>query len=466
MFKSLKLRLLFYFFLANVIVLLGFSLFLYSIAQKGVSDILDNQLKMITMDILGDVDAKHHANAKNIADELMDEFEIGALYAKVIYYNKKNNRIDYESVSSEIKSYLFNIPINEMGHKYSIYYFDQDIYRVSSMLVFEDDDLKIFLQLATEKNLHSPFLNHLALSLVISIPIILILFLLIANALLNKTFYSVKKVVDSVHTISSNQLTNRIDTENIPSEIKELVQTFNKLLENIEKAFDSISTFSSNASHELKTPLTVIRGEAEVGLRKERTSSEYKAILEDVVNETIKVQEIIDQLFFLTKKDTTEFSSNFEELYLDEIITDLASEIEKFASTKFIHIKITDIVPVVVYANEVLLRVALNNLLKNAIIYSKDNGEVRISLHEKKSHYILKIADDGCGISSDDLPFVFERFYRADEQNSFQSKGTGLGLAIVKMIFELHKYEIGINSILGKGTQVIITIPKQLDKVD
>jgi len=460
MFKSLKLQLLFYFLIATLIILLGFSLILYSIAQKGVSDTVDTKLKMITIDALPDLKTKHHVDAKKLADELIYEFGIEPLYAKTIYYNKKNHRIDYESVSSEKQAFLFDIPMNEMGHLHSIYYFDKDKYRVSSMLLFEDDDLKIFLQLSTEKTLHSPYLNQLKMTLLISLPLILLLFLLIANVLLNKTLYSVKKVVDFVHTISSDQLSSRIDTKDIPTEIKELVYTFNELLENIEKAFESISTFSSNASHELKTPLTSIRGEVEVGLRKERTTSEYKVILKDVLNETIKVQETIDQLFFLTKKDTAEFLSNFEELYLDEIITDLAFEIEKFASTKSIQIKITEIIPVVIYANEVLLKVALNNLLKNAVIYSKEAGEIRISLCEDKTHYILKIADDGCGISSQDLPFVFDRFYRVEKTNSYQSKGTGLGLSIVKMIFDLHKYEIRIDSIVSKGTQVIVNIPK------
>jgi len=446
--------------MATLIILMGLSLFLYSTAKKGISDTLDTQLKIITIDVQADLEGTHHLDAKNIADELINEFGIEPLYAKIIYYNKKNHRIDYASVSSEEQAFLFDIPMNEMGHQHSVYYFDKDKYRVSSMLLLEDDNLKIFLQLSTEKTLHSHYLTQLKLTLLISIPLILILFLLIANILLNKTLYSVKKVVDSVHTISSNKLSNRIDTKGIPIEIKELVYTFNELLGNIEKAFEGVSTFSSNASHELKTPLTSIRGEAEVGLRKVRTPLEYKAILEDVVNETIKVQEIIDQLFLLTKKDTAEFSSNFEELYLDEIIIDFASEIEKFASTKSIQIKITEIIPVVIHANEVLLGIALNNLLKNAVIYSKEGGEVRISLGEDKTHYTLKVSDDGYGISSQDLPFVFDRFYRAYKANSYQSKGTGLGLAIVKMIFDLHKYEIRIDSIVNKGTQIIVNIPK------
>lgn len=446
--------------MATLLILTGFSLFLYSTAEKGVSDTLDSQLKIITVDVQADLEDTHHVDAKNIADELMNEFGIEPLYAKIIYYNIKNHHIDYASVSSEEKAFLFDIPMNEMGHQHSIYYFDKDKYRVSSMLLLENDDLKIFLQLSTEKIPPSPYLNQLKLILLISIPFILILFLLIANALLNKTLYSVKKVVNSVHAISSDQLSYRIDTEDIPIEIKELVHTFNELLGNIEKAFDSISMFSSNASHELKTPLTSIRGEAEVGLRKERTPSEYKEILEDVVEETIRVQEIIDQLFLLTKKGTTEFLNNSKKLYLDEIITDLTSQIEKFASTKSIQIKITEIIPVVIHANEVLLRIALNNLLKNAVIYSKEGGEVRISLGEDKTHYTLKISDDGNGISSQDLPFVFDPFYRAEKENSYQSKGTGLGLAIVKMIFDLHKYEIHIDSIVSQGTQVIINIPK------
>jgi heavy metal sensor kinase len=460
MFKSLKLQLLFYFSIANIIILLVFSLFLYSTAEKGVSDTIDTQLKIISSDVIPDLKGKVHVDAKDIATELMHEFEIAPLYTKIIYYNKKQNYVEYTDLSSEQQAHLFKIPLDEKGHLHSIYYFDKERYRVSSMLLFEDDDIKVFFQLATKKIINSPYLNELLLSLLIANPVIFILFIVIVNMLINRTLLPVQDVIDSVHDLSADQLTQRIDSKNVPTEIEELVQTFNRLLANIEEAFNRITTFSSDASHELKTPLTVIRGEIEVALRKNRTPAEYKAVLEDVFQETLRVQETIDKLFLLTKKDTAELTKDFQELYLDELLTDLIAQTEKFASTRSVTIKAIHMIPATICASETLLKIAFNNLLRNAVIYSKDGGEIRISLDEEEHTYLLTIEDDGYGIPAQDLPFVFERFYRADKARSRKEGGTGLGLAIVKMILDIHHYDINIQSKVDHGTTVSIKISK------
>jgi heavy metal sensor kinase len=428
--------------------------------KKGVSDTLDSQLKIISSDVIPDLQGRTHLDAKAIASELIHEFEIEPLHTKIIYYNKKKTHIEYASLSSQKHSSLFDIPLDEKGHLHSIYYFDKDLYRVSSMLLFEDSDIKVFFQLAIKKRLDSPYLNQLLLSLLIANPVIFILFIVIVNMLIDKTLRPVKDVIDSVHALSAHQLTQRIDSTNVPTEIEALVQTFNRLLENIEEAFNRITTFSSDASHELKTPLTVIRGEIEVALRKERTPAEYKAVLEDVIQETLRVQETIDKLFLLTKKDTAELTNNFKELYLDEILADLISQTQKLASTRSIKIKTIRMTPVTIRASEILIKIALGNLLRNAVIYSSEKSEVRISVDEEEDSYILAIEDDGCGIPAKDLPFVFERFYRADKARSRKEGGTGLGLAIVKMILDIHHYTIQIQSKVDQGTTVIITISK------
>lgn len=237
-------------------------------------------------------------------------------------------------------SYLFDIPLNEIGHLSSIYYFNKDIYRVSSMLIFEKDDNKIFIQLATIKEIDSPYIKQLLYSLLIATPIILIIFLFIANMLINRTLSPVKEVIESVKSISAKSLSNRVSIDNIPSEIKELVTTFNHLLNNLEDSFAKITSFSHDASHELKTPLTVIRGEIEVALKQDRSMDEYKSILRDILEESISIEKIINQLLFLSQKNTAEIKSNFLEVYLDEVVIDSVKWIDKFAKIKNIEIVI------------------------------------------------------------------------------------------------------------------------------
>jgi len=460
MFKSLRLKLLFYFFIINIIVLFVYGAFIYNTAKKGVLNTTDTQLKMVSIDVIPDFKKEGYESASSIAKELIEEFSIEPLFVKIIYYDKKNKKIEHQTLSSKIHGWLFDIPLNEIGHVGSIYYFDKGSYRTSSMLIFEKSDTKVFIQLSIQKDIDSPYLTQLLFGLVIATPILLIIFLIIANMLINRTLSPVKDVIDSVKSISVNNLSNRVNTDNIPSEIEELVETFNQLLNNLENSFNKITDFSNNASHELKTPLTVIRGEIEVALKQDRKPQEYKEVLKDILHESISIQKMIEQLFFLAKKDTTELNSSFSELYLDEIITDTVIQIKKFAATKNVKVDIKEVVPSTIYANETLLKIAISNLLRNAVIYSPKDSHVYISLSESDKEYILTIEDNGCGISENDLPLIFERFYRADKVRSRKDGGTGLGLSIVKMILNIHGYAIEIKSTQNKGTIVNIKIPR------
>ncbi len=182
--------------------------------------------------------------------------------------------------------------------------------------------------------------------------------------------------------------------------------------------------------------------------------------MKNILEESISIQKMIEQLFFLAKKDMTELTSDFNEIYLDEVLTDTILQIEKFALTKDTNIKIKKIIPVTIHANETLLKIAINNLLRNAIIYSPNCSQIFVSLDENGVDYLLSIEDNGYGINEEDLAFVFERFYRADKARSLKDGGTGLGLAIVKMILDIHGYKIELFSKKGSGTTVQIKIPK------
>lgn len=460
MFKSLKLKLLFYFFIINIAVLSVYGVFIYNTAKKGVLNTTDAELKMISIDVIPDFKKDGYESAKSIADELIDEFSIEPLLVKIIYYDKKSKTIEHQTLSSNEHSELFNIPLNEIGHVGSIYYFDKDSYRVSSMLIFDKEESKVFIQLAIEKNMDSPYLKQLYFGLIIATPILLIVFLIIANMLINRTLSPVKEVIYSVKSISANNLSSRVSTKGIPTEIKDLVATFNQLLNNLEESFNKITDFSNNASHELKTPLTVIRGEIEVALKQDREPQEYKEVLKSILQESISIQEMIEQLLFLAKKDTTELYSSFNELYLDELVSDAVMQMKKIDATKNVHIEVENIIPITVYANEILLKIAINNLLRNAITYSPKNSNVYISLSENNKEYNITIKDNGYGIDKEDLPFIFERFYRADKARSRKDGGTGLGLSIVKMILDIHNYTIEITSTKNKGTMVNIKIPR------
>ena len=460
MFKSLKFKLLTFFLIANLIILLGFSTVIYYTAKKGVLDNTDTIMKIISLDIISDLKKESHLDLKKTVLEVIDEFKISPLEIKMIYYDKNKSKIVYQTLSSKNSQKLFEIPLNVMGYLYSIYYFDKKEYRVSSMQIFEDDNIKIIFQLAIKKVAKSPYLEQLYFTLMVSLPIILISLLFIANILIERTLSPVKDVISSVKLIGVHNLSQRIASDKIPTEIEALVEIFNQLLNTLEDSFTRISSFSSDASHELKTPLTVIRGEIEVALRKERSSQEYKAILNGLLQETIQVQQTIEQLFFITKKDSSEYLENHQEIYLDELLLDVVEQNRAFATHKSICLNMYNIIPISINANEALLKIALNNIVRNAIIYSESNSIVNIYMKESANSYFICIEDFGYGISQKDIVSIFERFYRVDRVRSRQNSGTGLGLAIVKMILDIHHYSIDVYSVLDKGTTITIQITK------
>jgi len=458
MFKSLKTKLLVYFFIANVVILVGFSFFIFFTAQDGVSKNLDSKLKILSQDAIVDLIEKNKSEANDIAKDLSEEFQIKPLHVKVIYYNTLKNKIIFEHISSNNFNNLFDIPLNENSKLDDIYYYDNDEFRISSMFLDQKKDVKIFFQLATTKLIATPYLQDLKFSLFMAVPIILILFMFIVNLLISKTLKPMKEVVNSAKDISTIDLSSRISAHNIPSEIKELVDTFNKLLANIQEAFSRVSTFSSDASHELKTPLTVIRGEIEVLLKKDRDIQEYKDTLELVLFEAISIEETISQLFLLSKKDTTEFSQNVEEVYVDELISDIVKTQIKFAKKKNIEIIVDKLTPCSLQINEALFKIAINNIITNSILYSDEFKEVHISLSKENDVYLLKIIDNGYGISKEELPYIFDRFYRVDKVRNRQKSGTGLGLSIVKMILDIYNFDIEVVSELGVGTTTVIKL--------
>ncbi|MDF1881850.1 ATP-binding protein [Sulfurimonas sp. MAG313] len=366
------------------------------------------------------------------------------------------------SVSFQRSEDLFKLPLHELVGLYSIDYYDKKSYRVSSMLVNEDDNVKTFIQLARKKVSSSPYLDNLLLQLVFSVPMIVLFLLIITNRLLKRSIQSFEITVDAVNKLSAHDLKKRLVSDNAPLEIRVLINTFNALLQRLEESFNRISSFSADASHELKTPLTVILGEAEVGLRKERTPLEYQTILHDIIEEGQYVKEIIDQLFFLARKDTQAFTRSFQELYLDELLLDVVEQAQAIAKIKSINLYLENINPVTILANEVLLKTALLNLVKNAITYSSKGSEVKISLYNDNKAFVVEIKDNGCGISADALSYIFERFYRVDKSRSRKEGRTGLGLSIVKTILDIHHYSISIESELEKGTTAKIRFPNLL----
>lgn len=304
-------------------------------------------------------------------------------------------------------------------------------------------------------------LRKLFILLLMSGPILLILSSFGGYFLVRKTFSPVKKIVGAAKKITAENLSHRIEPIGSKDEIGELAKTFNDMISRIERSFKQIKQFSSDTSHELKTPLAAIRGEIEVALRKERERGEYKKILKSALEEIDKLQKIIDSLLLLAQMDSQNIKFSFKEIQLDEILLEAFEEIATLAKKKSLSLILKRVDQVGIKGDETLIKRLFVNLIDNAIKYTQEGGKVEIALKKEGDSVRFTVEDTGIGIPPNKTPYIFDRFYRVDKARSRETGGCGLGLALAKWIAETHKGKIEVKSKVGEGSTFIVFLPFQ-----
>jgi len=231
-----------------------------------------------------------------------------------------------------------------------------------------------------------------------------------------------------------------------------------KTLSPIQKMMEEQKRFVGDASHELRTPLTALKAMLEVGLRdKKMDIAEARKLISESIEETDKLKNLSDSLLELAKENKQKIS--FEKIKVTEIVSEAIKKVSVNSQNKNIKI-ISTVNGTVVKGNKDKLSELLVILLDNAIKYSPKNSQVKISAKKGKNQAVIKVIDQGQGIEEKDLPYIFDRFYRADKSRGHQNEGGyGLGLAIAKKIVEEHNGRILVNSIIGKGSEFKIILP-------
>lgn len=273
-------------------------------------------------------------------------------------------------------------------------------------------------------------------------------------------FDPVRQITKDVKDINTQNLHLRLSTEGPNDDVNTLKATFNTMLDRLETAFASQNNFISNASHELSTPLTAIIGEADVSLSKNRTDNEYRESLRVISGQAERLDRITKSLLFLAKTGFDGARQKFEPVRIDQLLWDVKATIERLNPKNLVHIN-TGLMPenpelLQVAGNEQLLHLAYTNIISNACKYSNHNP-VNVSLGISDNHIITVISDDGIGIPAEELPFIYDPFFRASNSRDFQ--GYGIGLPLTRNIVRIHKGTIDISSKLGQGTTVQVVFP-------
>lgn len=285
--------------------------------------------------------------------------------------------------------------------------------------------------------------------IILNIVIFLILTLL-GYLLINKTINPLKLILAELKSLqNSDDLSKRLKEHKSKDEFEELIITFNKMLENVENSVENIKQFSSDASHELKTPLTVIQGEIELVKNKEASKEELEAVINKVDKEQKKLQEIIKNFLLLSRLEK-EIQNN-KKASLDKVLFEAIELNLDFIEKKNLELILEIEEDLSVNFDEKYLGIVVNNLLTNAIKYTNE-GYIKLEAKKQNNKVLLKVSDSGIGISKEDQNKIFERFYRVDKARTSMKDGIGLGLAIVKKICERFQSSIKVQSEINKGS--------------
>jgi len=271
----------------------------------------------------------------------------------------------------------------------------------------------------------------------------------------------IEKIVNQAKNISISDLSQRINIEGPDDELKRLSETFNDLIFRIEKGYEKQNRFALDASHELATPLAVIKGYVDIIGRWGKDDPDvFSEAIESIKKEIKNMTNLLDTLLFIAKNDNDISRIEKSKFWLNELI------VEVFKESKFIHQHFTIILKnnqsMLVYADRKLIKQMLRAVIDNSVKYSKEGTTIQINSQQAPEGFEIKISDQGIGIADEDIVHIFDRFYRVDKARTRDIGGSGLGLSIVKWITDMHNGRVEAESEFGKGTTIKIIIPQNL----
>jgi two-component system, OmpR family, sensor kinase len=268
------------------------------------------------------------------------------------------------------------------------------------------------------------------------------------------------QLATAARKIDIGQLQQRLPTRGAGDEVDEVAVAFNETLARLENSVDQMKQFTASISHELRTPLTTLRGEAEIALLQASSVEDYRRVLTSQLEEFNKLSHMINQLLMLASAEAGEIQWTEQSVDLSALVGSLVDQLEPVAAAKKITLETNTQPEAKVRGDASWIERVILNLLDNAIKFTPDGGQVRVSVESENGEAVLRVRDTGIGIPPEALPHIFERFYRAEPSRSKQIEGVGLGLALVKWIVDRHRGRIQVESQPSKGSTFTVWLPQ------
>lgn len=425
--------------LLNASVLYGVKYYLYGQGSKQLDDaevIILNKISsqnqhtdLSQMEFSSDVPIDENIHMRimlsdgriiNISDKFKYDIKLKEPYNKIMNFEDRGGHLLYENIKVESKDYG-----------------------------------TVYIQAVKVMDKEYDFMEILLLFMAIADFIGVIVSIILGYITSMRMLKPIADITKTAENISINNLKERIDVKGPDDELKRLGDTFNKMINGLQESFDRQNQFVSDASHELRTPISVIQGYANL---LDRWGKDDRKALEKSIYaiklETANMADLIEKLLFLAKGDSDTHSIEKKEFYINDLISEVVSESKLIAGNRIISNDFND--PALVFADYKMIKQMLRILVDNSIKFTGEYGKIDISSKLHQHCIDITVSDNGIGIPKEELKYIFNRFYTVDKSRSKDKGGTGLGLSIAKWIVDMHQGTIEVESEEEKGTRISV----------
>ena len=457
---KIRTRLSLWYMSLSLAILLLFSLGTYLGMQQLLFRALDKEREFITKKIVESYDPSSHTfnglNASVSPDHNIEEFYL-------VVYNQAEKRV-FQSPLADRLSMSFPLTRHRVEESFtlstSLFGSAQQVhYRAVSKKIFYHNQMVGWVNIAFPLKNVEASMHHLLKILIGGILIAVLLVGAGSRQLTKKVLKPVSSITRRAQKISSTNLNQRLIVFNAEDELGRLAIVLNDLLSRLQKSFESQRQFMADAAHELRTPLAVLRANWEEQLNNEGLSLEMKQKLVHDVETISRLSHIINNLLLLSQTESVDDNFEFRPLQLDQLLNDVVADGRVLAEMKGQSLQMRQFPSVEVLADKSRLYQLFFNLIDNAVKYTQENGAIDVQLDLQGNTAVVKVEDNGPGIPANDLPKIFERFYRVNKDRSRKTGGSGLGLSICKLIADAHKGQIEVESTPGVKTVFTVKLP-------
>lgn len=432
----------------------------------GVNNFLLNQIKLKintkAIELINEFTKK--ANNYNTQEELKNEYKKiitnSTTNANNMIINVYDNNGKDFIMNKDFAKYLNDNLIDEDTNKVISINTENTIFFLKTFNMKNNKLESWYIQIIYDSKMEKEFIGILKIMILLSTTFGILISSFIGMFSINKFLKPIFKATNFLKNMKSNVLNERIEIKETNDEFYVLIKALNGMIDRMENSFIQQSKFVSDASHELRTPISVIKGY--INLLDRWGKNDPKILQESIdhIKEEISnMANLIEKLLFLARGESENLKINNENFYLNDLIDEIIEE-TKIITDKIVKKEENEIIEI--NADKKFFKQMIRAMVDNSIKYTNNDGEIILKFYTENDKTIIKVIDNGIGISVEDIPYLFNRFYRADETRSKDTGGSGLGLAIVKWIVEIYSGKIFVESEIGKGSCFTIEFQKKI----